>query len=542
MRIISKAVFLLVLLATMLTSCSGSISSPRVNPTSVMQTAMSVVLTKAAETQAQTPTPTFLPFPIGSTTAIPGPDSYLSPVAQDANEQVYIDPEGWYSIYFPADMKPKDGPNSFSGPDGFFETGYLSELGYMSKVINVCAWLANVVSKPEESTIEWYLSDRNPSSSLCSVLTKENGSYSIKYEIFENPAADPEHRFIYVKIFKYPAAVNKAIASLVWLKPIHETKFESILTPVSSEEISIWEYSAPILPSTSVTITEYALPSEAQVGPGEKMLVAFVPDEMLPDWAAYRANSPTSTPEPVLEEQLKSLGYELKIVDPDPNNYRQQLFRDNRVLFDRIYKVSDFYKFSPEAGPITTFIVTTIHKPDSSDFSSYIIQNDVIREWEYNHQDPPFDPILYQGEVLWLKASKDFNHIQVIKNNQDVIYSFAVYTEPLYSANRFIVWNGHWILAARDFLIQDGENINKKLNFDEIFSWSLIDNKPVYFFRMGPRIGLSYNGGILPLEYQEVAHHYCCGFSVNNPNIVNDSAHFFGKRNGIWYYVVVKFK
>lgn len=540
MKTTSKAVFPLVLLATMLTSCGGSISTSKVNPTLVMETAMSFVLTKAAETQVQTSTPTLLPFPIGSTTAIPGLDSYLSLVPQNPNEQVYIDPEGWYSIYFPADMKSKDKPNSFSGPDGFFETGYLPELGYMSRAINVCAWLANVVSKPEESTIEWYLSDRDPSSSRCSVLTKENGSQSIEYKIFENSVADPEHRFIYVKIFKYPAAVNKAIASLVWLKPIHEAKFESILAPVSPEEISIWEYSAPILPKASVT--EYALPPEAQAGPGEKMLVGFVPNEMLPDWTAYKANAPTSTPEPVLEEQLKSLGYELRVVDPDPNNYRQQLFRDNKVLFDRVFRISDIYKFSTEAGPITTFTVATMDKPGFSDFSSYIIQNDVTRQWEYNHQDPPFDPILYQGDVLWLKASKDFNHIQVINNNRDVVYSFAVYTEPLYSTSRFTVWNGHWILAARDFLIQDGENINKKLNFDEIFSWNLIDNKPVYFFRMGPRIGLSYNGGILPLEYQEVAHHYCCGFSVNNPSIVNDSAHFFGKRNGIWYYVVVKFK
>ncbi len=538
MKTISKAIFPLVLLVTMLTSCGGSISPPKVNPTSVMETAMSFVLTKAAETQ----TPTLLPSPIGSTTAIPGPDSYLSPVLPNPGQQVYIDPEGWYLIYFPDDMKPKDKPNLFSGKNGFFETGYLPELGYMSRAINVCAWLANVESKPEESAVEWHLSDRDLSSSRCSVLTEEYGSYSTKYEIFENPSADPEHRFIYVKTFEYPAAVNKVIASLVWLKPIHETKFESVLAPVSPKEISIWEYSAPILPNASVTVTEYALPAEAQVGPGEEMLVNFVPEEMLPDWAAYRENSPTSTPEPDLEEQLKSLGYELRVVNPDPNNYRRQLFRDNRVLFDRVYKVSDFNKFSTEEGPITAFIVTTMNKPEFRDISSYVIQNDVISEWEYNHQDPGFSPILYEGEVLWLKASKDFNHIQVIKSNQDVVYSFTTYTEPLYSTNRFTVWNGHWVLVARDFLIQDGENINKKLNFDEIFSWNLIDNKPAYFFRKGPRIGFSYNEGILPLEYQEVAHHYCCGYSVNNPSIVNDSAHFFGKRNGIWYYVVLKFK
>ena len=240
MKIISKAIFPLLLIATMLTSCGSFMSPPRTNPTVAMETAMYVAQTEVAKTQISIPTVTPLPFLDGQATATPGPDSYLSPVPSNPNQQVYVDPEGWYSIYFPADMKPTDKPNSFLGPDGFFETGYLPELGYMSRAIMVCAWLANVELKPEESTIEWYLSDRDPSSSRCSVLTKENG-LSTEYKIFENPAADSEHRFVYVKIVKYPAGNNKAMASLVWLKPIHMTKFESILAPVSPEEISLWE-------------------------------------------------------------------------------------------------------------------------------------------------------------------------------------------------------------------------------------------------------------------------------------------------------------
>lgn len=84
-------------------------------------------------------------------------------------------------------------------------------------------------------------------------------------------------------------------------------------------------------------------------------------------------------------------------------------------------------------------------------FSSYIIQNDIIRNWEYNHQDPGFRPILYNDEVLSLRASKDYNHVNVVKNNQEIVYSFAAYTEPLYSTERFLNWNGHWIFLARDF-------------------------------------------------------------------------------------------
>jgi len=70
----------------------------------------------------------------------------------------------------------------------------------------------------------------------------------------------------------------------------------------------------------------------------------------------------------------------------------------------------------------------------------------------------------------------------------------------------------------------------------------LIEEKPLYLFRKGPRIGISYDGKILPLEYQDVARYWCCGFSVNNPAVDSNGAHFFGKRDGVWYYLVVDVK
>jgi hypothetical protein len=134
------------------------------------------------------------------------------------------------------------------------------------------------------------------------------------------------------------------------------------------------------------------------------------------------------------------------------------------------------------------------------------------------------------------------DHIRVLNSNKEIVSSFAVYTEPLFTVSRFTTWNGHWILSARDFLIQDGEIVNKKLGMVEIFNWGIVKEKPVYLFHKGPRIGISYDGKILPLAYQDVAHYKCCEFEVNNPSIDHNSIHFFGERNGTWYYVVVEIK
>lgn len=528
-----KSMFLVFTTGILLTSCESFSLSPRTSPTVAMETAISFVQTEIAKTTMPTgAVAPSTPLPFGSSTAIPGPNDFILPVTPRPGQQVYVDPEGWYLIYFPADMKPTDEENVFSSSSGTLETGYLADMGYMSHVTHVCAWVANVEFASADSTIDWYFGEQETPN--CTVLTKTLTERNIKIEIFENPAADPEHRFVYLRTSEQSTAITRIVAFLQWQKNIQGSEFVDILKPFSQKEMLRWGNAG--LVENDFSVEEYLLPPEAQVGPHKAILSEFVPKEMLPDWDSFKANLPTSAPTPSLEDSLKYLGYELRVVNTDPNNYKQQLFRDNRVLFDGVYNVSEVYEFQVKTGSLTTFTVTTW------DFNSYIIQNDIIRNWEYNIQDPLFKPILYNNEVLWVKASKNHNHINVTKSNQEIVYSFAAYTERIYSVKRFLVWNGHWVLLARDFLIQDGEVINKKLGFEEIFHWTLVDDQPVYFFRKGQRIGLSYNGKLYPLEYQEVAHYLCCALGLNDPSVIDGKVHFYGKRNGLWYYAVVKLK
>lgn len=122
------------------------------------------------------------------------------------------------------------------------------------------------------------------------------------------------------------------------------------------------------------------------------------------------------------------------------------------------------------------------------------------------------------------------------------MYSFTIYTEPIYSTRVFTSWNDHWVWEARDFLIQDGEILNEKFGFQEIFAWRLVDGYPAYLFRKDGRVGFSYAGKILPLEYQNVAHYLCCGYASSNPRFDENSVRFFAEREGVWYYVVVDFR
>jgi hypothetical protein len=491
-----------------------------------METAVSVAWMEVSETQAAiipTATPT-----APMSTAIPDPYAAIPP---SPDQQVYTDPEGWYSVNFPVDWKPTDKPNSFSGEGGFFETGYLPEMGYVSKATTVCTWLANIESKPEQSTINWM--------PPCSVSTKTDSGYNIDYVVYENPSTDPEHRFIYIKTgWSYSSYAYGSSVSFSWLKPVYETKFDPGIVPLSPEESNFWENTNP-LPS-NISVTEYALPAEAQVGPTEEddMLLHFVPDEFLPDWAVQKPNSSAPHKKPTIEEQLKPLGYELK-GDVTMGDGRQ-LFRNGRLLFDHVVRVSNVYTFSTDSGSITAFIVNTIGT--GGEFQhSFLIQNDAINVWEYGSMDPNFAPILYQGELLWAKVNQD-SLVEIKKSNRETIFAFETYFDAKLYLDDFRSWDDHWILEVDNFIVQDGEILNEKLGFQEIFSWSLIKDRPTYFFRKGSRIGLSYDGKILPLQYQDVAHGLCCGFAINNPYIGDDAARFFGKRDGVWYYVVVKFR
>ena len=344
--------------------------------------------------------------------------------------------------------------------------------------------------------------------------------------MFENPSAAPELRFAYIK-------TNSAHIEygFYWLKNTSETKFVSALPPISHKELAEWEHVAPLL--QNVSVTEYELPPGSN--PYQEMLLSAIPEDVLE--ARRTLYSSSKEEEPALEEQLKALGYELT---SDEWGGNKKLYRDGRLLFENFYKIFGVYEFSASSGPVTAFVLV-LHPAQRE---AFLILNDAIYPWAYSHQEPEpaSSPILYEDELLWLKVSDDRGHVQVWKSTQEVIYSFAVSLEPLYFTRKFTSWNGHWVWVARDFLIQDGEILNEKLGFQEIFEWRLIENQPAYLFRKDGRVGFSYAGKTLPLEYQNVARYLCCGYASNNPSIGGDSAHFFAEREGVWYYVVVDFR
>jgi hypothetical protein len=334
----------------------------------------------------------------------------------------------------------------------------------------------------------------------------------------------------------YPRLDSYIKHTVSWLKTAPETNGEPML--LSTEE-AFWENPETLLNSAS--ITEYVLPPDAQVGPMMEMLMKFVPEQAQPDWEAIQKEHAALPKELTVEEQLEALGYALKVVETQPN-YRQQLLRDGRLLFDYVFNVPKVYKFSTDSGPIHAFVVNTVETGYNGYFGSFLVVNDAIHLWDYSPSDTAnLAPILYHGELLWAKGVQNAG-VEIRRSNREVLFTFRTYFGTHLEVDSFQAWNDHWTLTAGDFVVQDGEILNQKLGLQEIFAWRVIEDKPVYLFRKGARLGLSYDGKVLLLPYQEIPRGLCCGFTVNNPIALNDSMYFFGKRDGVWYYVVVKFR
>ncbi|MGD9819189.1 MAG: hypothetical protein AB7V04_10890, partial [Desulfomonilaceae bacterium] len=86
-------------------------------------------------------------------------------------------------------------------------------------------------------------------------------------------------------------------------------------------------------------------------------------------------------------------------------------------------------------------------------------------------------------------------------------------------------------------IFRSGESLSQLFGYDETFGFQILAGEPFFFFNKGGEIGLNYAGEEMLLGFDEVAHHYCCGFSIYNPAHFENMVAFFASREGKRYYV-----
>ena len=96
--------------------------------------------------------------------------------------------------------------------------------------------------------------------------------------------------------------------------------------------------------------------------------------------------------------------------------------------------------------------------------------------------------------------------------------------------------NQVWVRANGE-IFRSGVSLSELFGYDETFGFQVMAGEPFFFFRKGDEYGLNYSDEEVMLGFDEIAHHYCCGFSIYNPMHYDSMISFYASKDGVRYYV-----
>ena len=471
-------------------------------------------------TQTSSPEPTASPVDTSPPAETPtfAPDQTATPTPVWSNWQTFSKRiKKILKLTLPGWQPGEDG--AYQGPDGFFRAAYLPEMAFMNGTYRVCERLANTPQGPAWM-VQW---TAIPQADACLMTPYPEMSTNNAQAVVENPAGDPEHRYFYLEADTQH--IEMIFSSLELLNPVTQRQpFPSPTGPLRPEDQVFWQGTSPL--PQELTLEEHPVVAASVDSPTHVEFNDRIPDEILQKRAAWRNPSP----EAKLEQQNALL---------EPFGYRLQ---PNRVRSD--FELYDLYQGDQELQKdIDAFWPVSV-SASGGDFALVVevlndgyrlVGNDRLINWDMS-TSLFTAPVFYGEDLLTLRWDPERSQVQV-QRDDETIFSFVAAFLVSSPAKGFWSWDGHWLLEVDGFLVQDGQILNGALGDEEIFGWQLLNGKPFYYFRHGPRIGLSYDGQMLPIYYDDVVHYRCCEPGAFNTAGNEHMVWFYALRDGIWYYV-----
>jgi hypothetical protein len=453
------------------------------------------------------------PYPPPSTTIIPSPTSEIS-------QQIYTDPDGQFRLSLPEGWVTGEEQGLFRGPDGILQVGYLPEMAFMNSAQRVCERLANTPQGPARIIGLSPL----PTADACTLTPLPEMSTDRVMLVVNNAGGNPEQRYFYLVTDR--AHLEEISASLELLNtPDAAEAFPYPTGAMRPEDEAFWEQ--PVSQPEELTVKEYTVVEASVDSPTHFEFLDRIPEEVF-----EKRDARLST---ALERRLsrnnallEPFGYSLQSVHGSETQL-YALYKDEQQVQGEI---SNFREASVDGSGSDFALVVELW---SDGFR--LVQNGRIQDWDMG-ASLYTPPVFHGDQLLNLYWDDQRSQVQVMQG-QEQLYAFASLFMVDIPAKGLWSWEGHWLLEVDGFLIQDGENLNERLGYEEIFGWQLLDGKPFYYFRKGPRVGISYDGDRLPVYYEEIVHYRCCEPGAFNNAGSEDMAWFYGLRDGTWYYVEI---
>lgn len=471
---------------------------------------------KAYPEPATVEPPTLPPYPE------PGTRPSLTPIS--ATLQLFEDPAGGFSLHLPVAWEKGPDGLSYSGKDGFFRMGYLPEMAYQQKAAHVCAALKRAF--PGRWIDGDYSVNGAELAQVCSLLPAAGNKSDPPRLILQDRDAPPEQHYAYLEADQ--THLDSILTWLVLKNPASNGTYNLYLGgSLRPEDQAFWDH-ADLMPP-GLKVVEYAVAQEEN-GSVDSLYDSYTyeyPGEKV-QWREDSSPSSRASTGKVLED----FGYHL---------VEGETFYENRETFD-LYRQGEQILSRIESIGHTSIsasgqdFATILTDPESK---QWLLRKDGISLWDRD----PFtyilaDPIFLGEELIY----PVWNPPQVvILRGSESIYSIPVNFYTSNPVQQFFQWERGWMMETDGYLVQDGEILNDKLGYEEIFGWRLLNDQPTYFFRKGPKVGISYNSKILPVSYDYVVHYYCCAYGMMNPRGGQNMMRFYGLRDGTWVDVEIGF-
>jgi hypothetical protein len=441
--------------------------------------------------------------------------------------QIYTDPEGQFRLEVPAGWLASQEEGLFMGPDGILRTGFLPQMAFMDSVTRVCERLANMPT-PQGPAFQVTLHPLASADACLLTPYPEMGIDQVRL-VVENPAGDPEQRYFYLEADA--GHIEQIAASLELLNPPGEREaFPYPSGPMRPDDEAFWEETYHL---DDVAVDETPIVEASIDSPTRIEFMERIPPEVLEKRAGLRSGTLDSRLART-NDLLEPFGTALKASTGSEVPLFELIRGDESLLED----ISMFWPASVSASGSDFALVVEIWNGGYRLVRKESLQKGIFEDWDMGASQ--FIPPVFYGEVL-LSVSWDGQRSQVLLQLEGPqLYAFSAAYLVAPPVKGLWSWEDRWLLEVDGFLTQDGENLNERLGYEEIFGWQVLHDKPFYYFRKGPRVGISYDGQVLPLYYDDIPHYRCCEPAAFNNAGNDDMVWFYGLREGIWYYVEIE--
>ncbi len=473
------------------------------------------------------------PRPPSPTPTVPTP-TFSPPTPTPFGWTEYISQRFGITLFYPAAWlpAPADSLNQttvvdfYQGSDGFFQLGTLLNPEVIDKVCDLQAHRYPEYFGAQATITRMQLANLP----ACLIVPgKDNPPSARSQAILQSPWLDPSYNYI---VLSTDVAHFSRIANSLALDPNRRLLPTTTPAPVSTP-LANATLPTPVLTTSQLnglTMEAYSVVSASLDTPDHLEFNQRIPASVFARRQSVRSPDLVAQIDQA-NTLLNPFGWRF---DPSPSSGPDgptfDIYQNGQLV------LPGMRRFSPvQVDQSRTDFLTVVTDPQGN---SWLLSRNGSTPWAgTEHFNAP--PVFVGDSVVTLeRGGKDGLQVTVLQGARNVFtltLSQDAYSQPLVLGSL----GSQWVLNAGGMLFENGRLVNRSLGFDEIFGWQLLNGQPFYFYTQRGAVGLSYDGSILPVSFNEVVHDACCEAAMFNEGGNASMVWFYARSLGNWEYVEI---